>query len=49
MRRKFFIGLVGGARAVVAVGGVGTHLLSGTESTGGLAAGLRRRWAGTTP
>ncbi|WP_328825685.1 DUF4333 domain-containing protein [Streptomyces ureilyticus] len=28
----FFVGTVGGAIAVVAVGGVGTYLLSGTES-----------------
>ncbi|QKZ16001.1 DUF4333 domain-containing protein [Streptomyces chartreusis] len=30
---KFLVGLVGGATAVVALGGVGTYLLSGTEST----------------
>lgn len=33
---KFVVGAVGGAAAVVAVGGLGTHLLSGTESTTGL-------------
>ncbi|MET8975584.1 DUF4333 domain-containing protein [Streptomyces sp. NPDC004539] len=35
-RSKFVIGLVGGVTALVAVGAVGTHLLSGTESTTGL-------------
>jgi Domain of unknown function (DUF4333) len=30
---KFLIGVVGGVTAVVALGAVGTHLLSGTEST----------------
>ena len=35
-RSKFLVGVVGGATAVVAVGGVGTHLLSGTRSTSGL-------------
>ncbi|MEU1511338.1 DUF4333 domain-containing protein [Streptomyces sp. NPDC005811] len=33
---KFLVGAIGGAAAVVAVGGLGTHLLSGTESTTGL-------------
>jgi hypothetical protein len=33
MQRKTLVGLVGGAAAVVAVGGIGTSLLSGTEST----------------
>ena len=33
MRRKSLIGVIGGATAVVALGGVGTYLLSGTEST----------------
>lgn len=32
-RSKFLVGLVGGAAAVVALGGLGTYLLSGTEST----------------
>jgi hypothetical protein len=36
MQRKFLVGAVGGAVAVVAAFGVGTHLLSGTESTTGL-------------
>ncbi|MFF4271880.1 DUF4333 domain-containing protein [Streptomyces sp. NPDC001536] len=35
-RSKFLIGAIGGATAVVAVGGLGTYLLSGTESTTGL-------------
>ncbi|MER6560148.1 DUF4333 domain-containing protein [Streptomyces sp. NPDC001027] len=35
-RSTFLIGIVGGATAVVALGGVGTYLLSGTESTTGL-------------
>jgi hypothetical protein len=35
-RSKFLIGAVAGATAVVAVGGIGTYLLSGTESTTGL-------------
>ncbi|MEU6141888.1 DUF4333 domain-containing protein [Streptomyces sp. NPDC047081] len=30
---KFLVGVVGGATAVVALGGLGTYLLSGTEST----------------
>ncbi|GGK63033.1 DUF4333 domain-containing protein [Streptomyces flaveus] len=33
MQRKFLVGVIGGATAVVALGGVGTYLLSGTEST----------------
>ncbi len=33
---KFLVGVVGGVTAVVAVGGVGTHLLSDTRSTSGL-------------
>jgi hypothetical protein len=33
MQRKFLTGVIGGATAVVALGGVGTYLLSGTEST----------------
>ncbi|MEU1180247.1 DUF4333 domain-containing protein [Streptomyces sp. NPDC005820] len=33
---KFVVGAIGGAAAVVAVGGLGTHLLAGTESTTGL-------------
>ena len=33
MQRKSLIGVIGGATAVVALGGVGTYLLSGTEST----------------
>jgi hypothetical protein len=33
---RFLVGIVGGATAVVALGGVGTYLLSGTESTTGL-------------
>ncbi|MBR8639703.1 DUF4333 domain-containing protein [Streptomyces tuirus] len=32
-RNKFLVGVVGGVTAVVALGGVGTYLLSGTEST----------------
>jgi hypothetical protein len=36
MQRKFLVGAVGGAIAVTAVFGIGTHLLSGTESTTGL-------------
>ncbi|TLS47612.1 DUF4333 domain-containing protein [Streptomyces montanus] len=32
-RSKFLVGIVGGATAVLAIGGVGTYLLSGTEST----------------
>jgi hypothetical protein len=36
MQRKFLVGVVGGATAVVALGALGTHLLSGTESTTGL-------------
>ncbi|MFJ9707298.1 DUF4333 domain-containing protein [Streptomyces sp. NPDC101234] len=32
-RSKFAVGAVGGVTAVVALGGLGTHLLSGTEST----------------
>ncbi|MET9833337.1 DUF4333 domain-containing protein [Streptomyces sp. NPDC006385] len=35
-RSKFLVGVVGGVTAVVALGGLGTHLLSGTESTSGL-------------
>jgi hypothetical protein len=35
-RSKFLVGLVGGTTAVVALGGLGTYLLSGTESTTGL-------------
>ncbi|UUU30298.1 DUF4333 domain-containing protein [Streptomyces sp. CA-210063] len=35
-RSKFLVGVVGGATAVVALGGLGTYLLSGTESTTGL-------------
>lgn len=35
-RSKFLVGAVGGAAAVVAVGGLGTYLLAGTESTTGL-------------
>lgn len=35
-RSKFLVGLVGGATAMVALGGLGTYLLSGTESTTGL-------------
>ncbi|QNP69040.1 DUF4333 domain-containing protein [Streptomyces roseirectus] len=38
-RGKFVTGVVGGVTALVAVGSVGTHLLSGTESTTGLDAG----------
>ncbi|MCX4766472.1 hypothetical protein OG562_36975 [Streptomyces sp. NBC_01275] len=30
---RFVVGAIGGAAAVVALGGLGTHLLSGTEST----------------
>ncbi|MEU7657196.1 DUF4333 domain-containing protein [Streptomyces lincolnensis] len=33
MQRKFLIGAVGGAVAVTAVFGVGTHALAGTQST----------------
>ncbi|MFD3496896.1 DUF4333 domain-containing protein [Streptomyces sp. NPDC058678] len=36
MQRKFLVGAVGGAAAVAALFGVGTHLLSGTKSTTGL-------------
>ncbi|QOV34000.1 DUF4333 domain-containing protein [Streptomyces ferrugineus] len=32
-RSKFAVGVIGGATAVVALGGLGTYLLSGTEST----------------
>ncbi|WP_405866802.1 DUF4333 domain-containing protein [Streptomyces sp. NBC_00005] len=32
-RSKFLVGAVGGVTAVVALGGLGTYLLSGTEST----------------
>ncbi|MFJ3772412.1 DUF4333 domain-containing protein [Streptomyces sp. NPDC090075] len=32
-RSKFAVGAVGGVTAVVALGGLGTHLLSGTQST----------------
>ncbi|KUL44098.1 DUF4333 domain-containing protein [Streptomyces regalis] len=32
-RSRFLVGVVGGATAVVALGGLGTYLLSGTEST----------------
>ncbi|MET7704326.1 MULTISPECIES: DUF4333 domain-containing protein [unclassified Streptomyces] len=32
-RSKFLVGVVGGVTAVVALGGLGTSLLSGTEST----------------
>ncbi|MET9088828.1 DUF4333 domain-containing protein [Streptomyces sp. NPDC004237] len=35
-RSKFLAGVVGGATAVVALGGLGTYLLSGTESTSSL-------------
>lgn len=35
-RSKFVVGVVGGATAVVALGGLGTYLLAGTESTSGL-------------
>ncbi|NEA98916.1 DUF4333 domain-containing protein [Streptomyces sp. SID13726] len=35
-RSKFLVGAVGGATAVVALGGLGTYLLAGTESTSGL-------------
>ncbi|MDL5198949.1 DUF4333 domain-containing protein [Streptomyces sp. ALI-76-A] len=35
-RNKFLIGVVGGMTAVVALGGLGTYLLAGTESTTGL-------------
>lgn len=35
-RSKFLIGAVGGATAVVALGGLGTYVLAGTESTTGL-------------
>ena len=30
---RFLLGVVGGAAAVLALGGIGTHLLSSTEST----------------
>lgn len=33
MPRRFLIGVVGGATAVTALFGVGTHALAGTEST----------------
>ncbi len=33
MQRRFLVGAVGGAVAVTAAFGIGTHLLSGTEST----------------
>jgi hypothetical protein len=33
MQRKFIIGVVGGASAVLGVAGVGVYALSGTEST----------------
>ncbi|MCG7202637.1 DUF4333 domain-containing protein [Streptomyces arenae] len=33
MQRKFLIGVIGGAVAMVAVGAVGTHLLADPEST----------------
>ncbi|KOG29384.1 DUF4333 domain-containing protein [Streptomyces resistomycificus] len=36
MQRKFLVGAVGGAATVAVVFGLGTHLLSGTESTTGL-------------
>ncbi|MGX1565697.1 DUF4333 domain-containing protein [Streptomyces sp. NPDC055506] len=32
-RNKFLVSVIGGATAAVALGGVGTYLLSGTEST----------------
>ncbi|MCZ0997530.1 DUF4333 domain-containing protein [Streptomyces mirabilis] len=32
-RSQFLVGVIGGVTAVVALGGLGTHLLSGTEST----------------
>lgn len=35
-RNKFLVGVVGGATALVALGGLGTYLLAGTESTTGL-------------
>ncbi|WP_328745958.1 DUF4333 domain-containing protein [Streptomyces sp. NBC_00285] len=35
-RSKFLVGIVGGMSAVVALGGLGTYLLAGTESTTGL-------------
>ncbi|MFF1720473.1 DUF4333 domain-containing protein [Streptomyces sviceus] len=35
-RSECLLGVVGGATAVVAVGGVDTYLLSGTQSTSGL-------------
>jgi hypothetical protein len=35
-RNKFLVGVVGGATAVVALGGLGTYLFAGTESTTGL-------------
>ncbi|MFJ9632514.1 DUF4333 domain-containing protein [Streptomyces sp. NPDC101175] len=33
MQSRFVIGVIGGATAAVALGAVGTHLLSGTQST----------------
>ncbi|NUP21799.1 MAG: DUF4333 domain-containing protein [Streptomyces sp.] len=36
LRSKFTIGVIGGVTAVVAVGGLGTYLFAGTESTSGL-------------
>ncbi|MFE1835645.1 DUF4333 domain-containing protein [Streptomyces sviceus] len=36
MQRKFLVGVVGGVTAAVALGGLGTYLLSGTESTSSL-------------
>ncbi|WP_345013517.1 DUF4333 domain-containing protein [Streptomyces shaanxiensis] len=35
-RSKFAVGVVGGVSAVVALGGLGTYLFGGTESTTGL-------------
>ncbi|MFG2127111.1 DUF4333 domain-containing protein [Streptomyces sp. NPDC048751] len=32
-RSKFLVGVVGAVTAVVALGGLGTHLIAGTEST----------------
>ncbi|WP_369240157.1 DUF4333 domain-containing protein [Streptomyces sp. R21] len=32
-RSKFLVGVVGGVTAVTVLGGLGTHLLAGTEST----------------
>jgi len=32
-RNKFLVGVVGGVTAIVALGGLGTYLLAGTEST----------------